>query len=207
MKPFPLRVSFLVSLLVVGVATAAEGKYTDMFYLKDYFVDQRELFNADGTSKHKYKDDIYKLFDFEKTDKIEVVFDKSLFVKDRKGLAPGNEGLYYPASLSSNRVTIKLGLDNVEVVEFLDVQAYSGCLDDRIPHPVNLAVTKFDPKKKIKEVTYTISMPCRRYYSIPDSPYESVLLVKVKTTQGYYYTVRKLYSAVRNNECLEPWCE
>ncbi|MBI3561426.1 MAG: hypothetical protein HY080_06880 [Gammaproteobacteria bacterium] len=176
-----------------------------MFYLKDYFIDAREMFNDNLSPKPNYKQDAYNLIDFQKTDKIKVIFDKSQFVADETGLVPGNQGLYYPANLDTNRVSIRLDLENVEVVEFLDVQAFSGCLDHK-PHPTNLAVSRFDPKQNVKEVTYTIRMPCRRYFSVPSYPYESVLMVKVKTSKGYYYTIHKLYSASRD-ECLRLWCK
>lgn len=195
----------LMLLMSNAGATAELEKYNDMFHLKDYFIDAREMFNDDSTTKPEIRDVSYKLIEFKKTDKIMVAFDKSQFVPDTTGLVPDKQGLYYPADPDANRVTIKFGLDNVEVVEFLDLQAYSGCLDHET-HPVNLAVSQFDPKKNVKEVTYTIRMPCRRYYTIPSYPYESVLMVKVKTSKGYFYNVHKLYSASRD-ECLRLWCK
>lgn len=198
-------ISVLSMSLVITSNVLAADKFSDMFYLKDHFIDARELFDDRLAPKPGFKDDAYKLFGFEKTDKIKVIFDKSQFVPDDSGLAPGKQGLYYPSDMNANKVTIKIDLDRVEVVEFLDLQAYSGCLDHQ-PHPTNLAVSRFDPDKNVKAVTYTIKMPCRRYYSVPSHPYESVLMVKVKTTKGYYYTVHKLYSASRD-ECLRMWCK
>lgn len=205
MNKYFRQLSFIaLALFLVSCTTNKPDTYNGMFYLNAHFVDARELFDDKLSPKPQYKDNVFTLFDFKKTDRIKIEFDQKLFVEDDSGRTPGNQSLYYPDNMLENRVSIKFDLDNVEVVELLDLQAKSGCLDHK-PHPSNIAVSRFNPAKNIKEVSYTIKMPCRRYYSVPSYPYESVLMVKVKTSKDYYYTIYKLYSASRN-ECLDLWC-
>lgn len=181
--------------------------YSGMFYADRYFVDERELFDTEYSGAHVTRKDIpdriYHPIDFEYTDNIKLIFDPLRYVIDDTGRIPGNDKLYYSRGSRAHEVTIEMNLDKVEVVELLDLQARSGCLDLQ-PHPTNIAVTRLDPNANIQAITLRIKMPCRRYYSVPDVPYESLLMVKVKTVDGFYYTVHKLYSAA--DECLQLGC-
>lgn len=181
-----------------------EKKYKDVVYTEDEIRKYREEETKRmEEERRKYKDVFYlsggKSVEFKKTDKIKVVFPQNLFVKDPTGQLPKNEKLFIAEQDSVQQVTIKFDLDNVEAMEFLDLQAKGGCLFELAQHgkhPASIAAVQFDPKKNFKAITLRIQMPCRRYYSIPDTPYESLLMVKVKTTQGYFYAVYKLYSSI-----------
>lgn len=177
--------------------------YNGIFYAQHYFVDARALYDEQLTPKSIYKNENIQLVDFEFTDKIKLEFDRSRFVANTTGQLPEHKMLYYARGSLAHRVTIHLDLEKVEVVELLDLQARNGCLD-YTPRPTNIAVARPDPTINMKTITFSIKMPCRRYYTIPDNPLESLLMVKVKTTDKYYYTIHKLYSVA--DECIRLWC-
>lgn len=200
-------IGLILSVCILSGCTsspAINSTYTGLFYSDRYFMDARELFDEQLAPKPNFEDEIYTYVDFKHTDKIIVQFDPKRFIEDKTGRIPGNQKLYYDLGSTAHRVTISMDVPKVEVVELIDLQAKSGCLDHQ-PHETNLGVARFDPSINAQSVTFSIGMPCRRYYSMPEEPFESLLMVKVKTSDGYYYTKHRLYSATYKG-CFRLWC-
>lgn len=203
--PFRLYNLLVILLFASACSSSPTNKiYRGMFYSDKYFVDPRALFDDQNRHKKEFSEEIYiGETTFEKSDLIAFAFDETNFVFDHTGYLPTDKKYFYDRASSGVRITINIDFDGVEVVELLDLQAKGGCLDNK-PHPINLAVARIDPSANIHSITFSINTPCRRYYAEPESPYESLLMVKVKTVSGFYYNIYKMYSF--SDECLGLTC-
>ncbi len=87
--------------------------------------------------------------------------------------------------------TIKWELENVTNVEFDDVSTGKYYCVDQVPKsPSKIMSYTFDPKAKIKHITFRIRLPCAAYHK--DFQY----LIKIKTPQRDFFMRKKFRGVI-----------
>jgi hypothetical protein len=122
--------------------------------------------------------------DYENTDKIHLyVLGKNDERHEEKFIVDGH----------TVTVFIKIDLENITQVDFIDVSTAIECRDWKPSPPSTIASYKVAPNEttNLKEVWFHMRLPCGAYH---DSFY---YVIQVKTLQGNYYSRKKFPAKIK----------